>query len=209
MPEVRIKAEQRDEFGKGAARRTRRAGNVPGVIYGHGTAPEHVALPGHELTLALKTANVLLRVDLSGGTDLLTLPKSIQRDPVRQTVEHIDLVIVRSGEKVTIDVPVSVRGKIVGAIIELVMAAVSVEAEATHIPSEIPLDVDGLEVGAVVRAGDLPLPAGTTLVADPDQIVLIAAAPTAEEEPEPVAEAGELGEGVVAGDQPADSADEG
>ncbi|MFI5100753.1 MAG: 50S ribosomal protein L25/general stress protein Ctc [Actinomycetes bacterium] len=209
MPEVRIKAEQRQEFGKGAARRTRRAGNVPGVIYGHGTAPAHVALPGHELTLALKTANVLLRVDIADGTDLLTLPKSIQRDPVRQSVEHIDLVIVRSGEKVTIDVPVSVHGRVAGAIVELVSAAVSVEAEATHIPSEIVLEVDTLEVGAVVRAGDLVLPEGTTLVADADQIVLIAAAPTAEEEPEPVAEAGEAGEGAVAGDQPADSADEG
>ena len=108
MPEVRIKAEQRTEFGKGAARRTRRAGNVPGVIYGHGTEPSHVALPGHELTLALKTANVLLRVEVVGGADQLTLPKSVQRDPVKQSVEHVDLVIVRSGEKVTIDVPVTV-----------------------------------------------------------------------------------------------------
>ncbi len=212
MSEVRIKAEQRHEFGKGAARRTRRAGNVPGVIYGHGTAPAHVALPRHDLTLALKTPNVLLRVDIVGGTDLLTLPKSVQRDPVRQTVEHIDLVIVRSGEKVTIDVPVSVQGKVVGAIVELVTAAVSVEAEATHIPGEIALDIDGIAVGTVVRAGDLVLPEGTTLVADPDQIVLIAAAPTVEEEPEAAvegAEAGEAGEGAPAGEEPSTAADEG
>ena len=159
--------------------------------------------------LALKTPNVLLRVDIAGGTDLLTLPKSVQRDPVRQTVEHIDLVIVRSGEKVTIDVPVSVQGRVAGAIVELVSAAVSVEAEATHIPSGIVLEVDDLEVGAVVRAGDLNLPEGTTLVADPDQIVLIAAAPTVEEEPEPTAEAGEGAEGAEAGEQPADASDEG
>jgi large subunit ribosomal protein L25 len=209
VSEVRIKAEQRDEFGKGAARRTRRAGMVPGVIYGHGTAPAHVALPGHDLTLALKTANVLLRVDIVGGTDLLTLPKSIQRDPVRQTVEHIDLVIVRSGEKVTIDVPVSVHGRVAGAIVELVSAAVSVEAEATHIPSEIVLEVDALEVGDVVRAGDLNLPDGTTLVADADQIVLIAAAPTVEEEPEPEVEGAEAAEGAAPGEQPADASDEG
>ena len=202
MSEVRIKAEQRTEFGKGAARRTRRAGNIPGVIYGHGTEPAHVALPAHELTLALKTANVLLRVAVVGGDDVLTLPKSVQRDPVRQSIDHVDLVIVRSGEKVTIDVPVSVHGKVVGAIVELVTAAVSVEAEATHIPAEVVLDIDDLEVGAVVRAGDLKLPEGATRVADVDQIVLIAAAPTAEEEPEAVAE-GEGGEAAAAGESAA------
>ena len=206
MSEVRIKAEQRSEFGKGAARRTRRSGHVPGVIYGHGTAPSHVALPGHDLMLALKTPNVLLRVSVDGA-DVLTLPKSVQRDPVRQTLEHIDLVIVQLGEKVTIDVPVTVQGKVVGALIELLVAAVSVEAEATHIPSEIVLDIDGLQVGAVVRAGDLVLPEGTTLVADPDQVVLAAAAPVEEEEeaavegvePEAGAEGGEGGEGGESG----------
>jgi large subunit ribosomal protein L25 len=211
VPEVRIKAEQRSEFGKGAARRTRRAGNVPGVIYGHGTEPSHVALPGHELTLALKTANVLLRVEVAGGTDQLTLPKSVQRDPVKQSVEHVDLVIVRSGEKVTIDVPVTVVGKVVGALIDLVHAAVSVEAEATHIPSEIVVDIDGLEVGGVVRAGDLTLPEGTTLVADADQIILVAAAPTVEEEPEPSVEGeGQAAEGAAgegAASAPAGDAD--
>jgi len=179
VSEVRIKAEQRSEFGKGAARRTRRAGQVPGVIYGHGTKPSHVALPGHELMLALKTPNVLLRVDLAGET-VLTLPKAIQRDPVRQVLEHVDLVIVRSGEKVTIDVPVAVSGRVSGAIIELVQAAVSVEAEATHIPQSIDLDIEGMEVGQVVRAGDLELPEGTTLAADPDQLVLTLAVPAAE-----------------------------
>jgi len=192
VAEVRIKAEQRTEFGKGAARRTRRAGFVPGVIYGHGSSPAHIALPGHELTLALKTANVLLRVEVVGGDDQLTLPKSVQRDPVKQSVEHVDLVIVRSGEKVTIDVPVAVHGRVAGAMVELQQAAVSVEAEATHIPAEIVLDVDGLEVGAIIRAGDLQLPEGTTLVADPEQIILVAAAPTVAEEPEAAVE----GEGV-------------
>jgi large subunit ribosomal protein L25 len=207
VPEVRIKADQRTEFGKGAARRTRRAGNVPGVIYGHGTAPAHVALPGHELTLALKTPNVLLLVEVAGGTDQLTLPKSVQRDPVKQSVEHVDLVIVRRGEKVTIDVPISVQGRVAGAIVDVQHPAVSVEAEATHIPAEIVVDVDGLEVGAVVRAGDLKLPEGTTLVADPDQIILAAAAPTVEEEPEAVE--GEAEEGAEGAAAPAESASAG
>ncbi len=207
MAEVRIKAEQRTEFGKGAARRTRRAGFVPGVIYGHGTAPAHVALPGHELTMALKTANVLLLIEVVGGDDHLTLPKSIQRDPVKQSVEHVDLVIVRSGEKVTIDVPIAVTGRVAGAMVDLQHPAVSVEAEATHIPSEIAIDVDGMEVGAVVRAGDLRLPEGTTLIADPELIILVAAAPTITEEPE--AEAAEGAEGEAAGGEAAAEAEGG
>jgi large subunit ribosomal protein L25 len=188
VSEVRIKAERRTEFGKGAARRTRRSGNVPGVIYGHGTQPNHVALPGHELMLALKTPNVLLQVSVD-GEDVLTLPKSVQRDPVRQTLEHIDLVIVRSGEKVTIDVPVAVSGRVIGALVDLVTPAVSVEAEATHIPAEVPLDIEGMAVGQVVRAGDLTMPAGATLAADPEQIVLVLEAPPVEVAEEEAAEA--------------------
>jgi large subunit ribosomal protein L25 len=181
VSEVRIKAESRSEFGKGAARRVRRAGQVPGVIYGHGAEVTHVALPGHELMLALKTANVLLQVTLE-GTEFLTLPKSVQRDPVRQVLEHIDLVIVRSGEKVTVDVPITVTGRVVGAVVDLNVAAVSVEAEATHIPTEIVVDIEGHEIGSLIRASELVLPAGTTLIADPDQIIVTIAAPTVEEE---------------------------
>ena len=191
MSEVRIKAEPRTEFGKGAARRVRRSGLVPGVIYGHGAEPTHVALPGHELMLALKTANVLLSVTLD-DTKFLTLPKSVQRDPVKQVLEHIDLVIVRSGEKVTVDVPVTLTGRVAGAVVELNIAAVTVEAEATHIPTEVVVDIDGREVGSVIRASDLVLPQGTTLIADPEQIIVTLAAPTEEEEPEVVpAEAGD------------------
>ena len=150
MPEVRIKADQRTEFGKGAARRTRRAGNVPGVIYGHGTAPAHVALPRHELTLALKTPNVLLLVQVDGGGDQLTLPKSVQRDPVKQTVEHVDLVIVRRGEKVTIDVPITVQGKVIGAIIDVQHPAVFVlkpfsAGEAKELPYLVDRAADAVE----------------------------------------------------------------
>ena len=192
MSEVRIKAEPRNEFGKGAARRVRRSGQVPGVIYGHGADPTHVALPGHELMLALKTANVLLQVNLE-GTKFLTLPKSVQRDPVRQVLEHIDLVIVRSGEKVTVDVPITVTGRVAGGIVELNVAAISVEAEATHIPTEIVVDIDDHEVGTVIRANELVLPAGTTLSADPEMIVVTIAAPAAEEE-EPEAAPAEPGD---------------
>lgn len=192
MSEVRIKAEPRNEFGKGAARRVRRSGQVPGVIYGHGADPTHVALPGHELMLALKTANVLLQVNLE-GTKFLTLPKSVQRDPVRQVLEHIDLVIVRSGEKVTVDVPITVTGRVAGGIVELNVAAISVEAEATHIPTEIVVDIDDHEVGTVIRANELALPAGTTLSADPEMIVVTIAAPAAEEE-EPEAAPAETGD---------------
>jgi large subunit ribosomal protein L25 len=194
VSEVRIKAEPRSEFGKGAARRVRRAGQVPGVIYGHGADPTHVALPGHDLMLALKTANVLLRVSLD-DTTFLTLPKSVQRDPVRQILEHVDLVIVRSGEKVTVDVPITLTGRVAGAVVELNVGALSVEAEATHIPTGIVIDIEGHEVGSVIRAGELVLPTGTTLAADPEQIVVTLAAPTEEEEPE-AAEATEETEAV-------------
>jgi len=198
VPEVHISAQARTEFGKGAARRVRRAGQVPAVIYGHGTDPTHIALPGHDLMLALKTPNVLLQVALA-SEDFLTLPKAVQRDPVKQTVEHVDLVIVRSGEKVTVEVPVVVSGRVPGGIVDLVVAAVSLETEATHIPSEIPVNVDGFEVGTLVRASDLVLPAGTVLAGDPEQIMISVAAPAVEEEePEAAPAEGEVPEGEAA-----------
>ena len=196
MSEVRIAAELRSEFGKGAARRTRRAGLVPGVIYGHASEPQHVSLPARELTLALRTSNVLLQIGLEGKT-ILTLPKAAQRDPIKQTIEHIDLVIVRKGEKVTVDVAITVVGKVIGGLVELVNPSVTVEAEATHIPTEIIVDVEGHEVGSSVRAGDLTLPDGTTLAGDHDLVIVAIAAPQAEEEPE-VVEAAPT-------DEPADS----
>ncbi len=186
MPEVRIAAEPRSEFGKGAARRTRRAGLVPGVIYGHSSEPQHISLPARELTLALRTSNVLLQVEVEGKS-ILTLPKAAQRDPIKQSIEHIDLVIVRQGEKVTVDVAITVVGKVIAGLVELVNASVTVEAEATHIPREITVDIDGLEVGSSIRAGELVLPEGTTLVVADDLVIVAIAAPQSEEEPEPVA----------------------
>jgi len=183
VPEVRIAAEPRNEFGKGAARRTRRAGKVPAVLYGHGTDPRHLALPGHELMLALKTPNVLIRLDgLPGGAEL-ALPKAVQRDPLKGFLEHVDLLIVARGEKVTVEVPVHISGEILpGGLLDQQLVQIPIEAEATRIPQAVEVDLTGMDVGASVHAGDLKLPRGSTLATDPDMLVLhVIAAPTAEQ----------------------------
>ena len=183
MPEVRIAAEPRTEFGKGAARRTRRDGRVPAIIYGHGTDTRHITLPGHDLMMALKTPNVLIRVDGLPGGNQLALPKAVQRDPIRGSVQHVDLIMVRRGEKVTVEVPVQVSGEVFsGGLLDQQLVQVAVEAEATNIPQGFEVDVEGMEIGASVHAGDLALPAGVTLVTDADALVVhVLAAPTAEQ----------------------------
>ncbi len=183
MPEVRIAAEPRSEFGKGPARRTRREGRVPAVIYGHGTDTRHVTLPGHDLMMALKTANALIRIDGLPGGNQLALPKAVQRHPIKGFVEHVDLILVRRGEKVTVEVPVQVTGEVFpGGLLDQQMVQVAVEAEATNIPQSIEIDVEGMEIGAGLSAGDLDLPAGATLAVDADALVLhVLAAPTAEQ----------------------------
>ena len=183
MPEVRIVAEPRTEFGKGAARRVRRAGRVPAVLYGHGTDTRHVTLPGHELLMALKTPNVLIELDGLSGRSQLTLPKAVQRDPIRGRIEHVDLILVRRGEKVTVEVPVQVTGEVEpGGLLDQQMVRLAVEAEATQIPQAIEVDVAGMDIGAAVHAGELTLPQGVTLMAEPDALVLhVLAAPTAEQ----------------------------
>ncbi len=183
MPEVRIAAEPRTEFGKGPSRRTRRAGRVPAVLYGHGADTRHITLPGHDLMLALKTPNVLIRLDGLGGANQLFLPKAVQRDPIKGFIEHVDLIMVRRGEKVTVDVPVHLNGEIApGALLDQQMVQVSLEAEATNIPGAVEVDIEGMELGSAVHAGDLKLPAGATLAGDPEQLVLhVIAAPTAEQ----------------------------
>ena len=183
MPEVRIEAELRTEFGKGAARRTRRAGRVPAVIYGHGAQARHLSLPEHELMLALKTPNALLRLEGLPGRSGLALPKAVQRDPIKGVIEHVDLIEVRRGEKVTVEIPVRVTGEIFpGGLLDQQLVQIAVEAEATHIPDGVDVDVEGMQVGAAVHAKDLDLPEGTTLQVDPEALVLhVLAAPTAEE----------------------------
>jgi large subunit ribosomal protein L25 len=191
VSEVRIAAEPRTEFGKGAARRTRRAGRVPAVLYGHGTDPQHISLPGHELMLALKTSNVLLRVQGLSGADELALPKDVQRDPIKGFLEHIDLLLVKLGEKVAVEIPVQLTGEIVsGNRLDQQLVQIAVEAEATHIPQSVEIDVSGLDVGAVIYAKDVELPRGVTLAVDEDALVLqIVAEKTAEQAEAEIAEA--------------------
>jgi large subunit ribosomal protein L25 len=199
VPEVRIAAETRNEFGKGAARRTRRAGRVPAVLYGHGTETRHLSLPGHDLMLALKTPNVLLRLEgLKHGHEI-ALPKAVQRDPISGFLEHVDLILVRRGEKVTVEVPIRVTGNIApDGMLEQQLVQISVEAEATNIPQGIDLDIEGMEIGSAVHASDLTLPRGVTLQADPEALVLhVVAQPTAEV-PEPEGAAAEVPEAVAA-----------
>jgi large subunit ribosomal protein L25 len=183
VPEVRIAAEPRTEFGKGPARRERRAGRVPAVLYGHGTDPRHVSLPGHDVLLALRTANVLIRLEGLPGGSQLALPKAVQRDAIRGSVEHVDLIMVRRGEKVTVEVPINVTGEVApDGLLDQQLVQISVDAEATNIPPGIGIDVEGMAIGASVHAGDLKLPSGVTLAVEPDILVLhVIAAPTAEQ----------------------------
>ncbi|WP_017627071.1 50S ribosomal protein L25/general stress protein Ctc [Nocardiopsis chromatogenes] len=185
MSEVRIAAEPRTEFGKGAARRARRAGKVPAVLYGHGTEPRHITLPGHDLMLALKTPNVLLRVDGVEGKENLVLPKSVQRDPIKGFLEHVDLLVVKKGEKVNVEIAVNLTGEVAsGASVYQELVTVEVAAEATHIPEGVEYSVEGLEDGAHLTAGDLKLPAGVELVTDPEAwVASVSADQAAEEEP--------------------------
>jgi large subunit ribosomal protein L25 len=185
VSEVRISAEPRTEFGKGGARRTRRAGKVPAVLYGHGTDPRHISLPTREFERALHTdagSNVLLTLAIEGG-DELALPKSIQRDPVRGVIEHVDLILVRRGEKITVEVPVHLTGDIVsGGLLDTQLTTLSVLTEATHIPSGFEVSIAGLEIGDAIHAKQVELPSGTELVTDGDAVVAhIMAAPTAEQ----------------------------
>jgi large subunit ribosomal protein L25 len=184
MSEDLIKAEARTEFGKGAARRIRRASKVPAVIYGHGNDPKHVTLPGHDTMMALKHggSNALLRIDVEGKT-LLALTKQIQADPIKGFLEHIDFVEVRKGEKVTVEIPIHVIGESKSEAMTVTeLNTVSVEAEATNIPEYIEVSVEDAEVGFQVFAKDLDLPTGSTLLTDEEYLVVnVVHAPTAEE----------------------------
>ena len=190
MSEVRIAAEPRTEFGKGAARRIRRDNKVPAVLYGHGTDPRHISLPGHELMLALKTPNVLLTLDLDSG-DELALPRDVQRDPIKGFLEHVDLVVVKRGEKVVVEIPVHLVGEAAPeTLVNLDLTTLSIEAEATHIPTGVDVSIDGMGVGDQIHASDVKLPEGATLATDPEALVVnISAAPTAEQLEAELAEA--------------------
>ncbi|MFD9332632.1 50S ribosomal protein L25/general stress protein Ctc [Streptomyces sp. NPDC060065] len=182
MADIKLAAQTRTEFGKGASRRIRRDNKVPAVVYGHGADPVHITLPGHELQLALRTANVLLTLDIEGKTEL-AIPKAVQRDAIKGSLVHVDLLTVKSGEKVTVEVYVHTEGELApGAfLLEHVLSTLTVEAEATHIPESVTVSIAGLEAGAAILAKDIPLPEGTTLVIDEDAVVLQVLAAQAEE----------------------------
>ncbi|MEU6993248.1 50S ribosomal protein L25/general stress protein Ctc [Streptomyces sp. NPDC046465] len=185
MPEVKLSAETRTEFGKGAARRIRREDKVPGVLYGHGAEPVHVTLPGHDLLMALRTPNVLISLDVDGKTQL-AIPKAVQRDALRIGIlKHVDLLLVRSGEKVTVEIPVHTEGELAPGsnLLEHVLNTLPVEAEATHIPTEVTVSIAGLDAGASILAKDIPLPTGSTLAIDEDAVVIQVLAAQAEEAP--------------------------
>lgn len=175
-----IVAELRTQFGKGAARKIRRAGNVPAVMYGHGTDPVHITLPGHESMLALKHANAVLTLVID-GKEQLALAKDVQRDPIKPIIEHVDLVVVRKGEKVVVDVPVHIEGEpVAGGVAMLEHATLQVQAEAMHIPESIVVSVEGVEIGTQILAADLTLPSGVTLEVDGDALVVNVTAEAAE-----------------------------
>jgi large subunit ribosomal protein L25 len=191
VSEVRIAAEPRTEFGKGGARRTRRAGKVPAVLYGHGTAPRHIALPAREFALAIRSGvNTLLTIEIEGGSEL-ALPKALQRDPIKGTFEHVDLLLVRKGEKVTVEIPVTLVGESDrDGMVNQDLASLTVEAEATHIPDGVEVSIEGLAVGSSIFAKDVKLPKGTSLITDEEALVVsIIAAPTAAQVEAELAEA--------------------
>jgi len=182
VSESKIAAVPRTEFGKGAARRTRRAGLVPAVLYGHGTDPVHLSLPGHELLLALRVANAVLEISIDGSATQLALAKQVQRDPIRSDIEHVDLVIVRKGEKVTVEVALVVVGSVpADRMVLMDQQTIALEVEATHIPKSVEIDVTGLEIGDSIAAKDLKLPTGAVFSGDPEDLMLSVSATPSQE----------------------------
>ncbi|HEU5222657.1 MAG TPA: 50S ribosomal protein L25/general stress protein Ctc [Candidatus Lumbricidophila sp.] len=182
MEDNKVVAELRDSFGKGAARKLRAVGKVPAVVYGHGTNPQHLTLPAHQVGLLIRKANALLDLQIEGKSQLV-LVKDVQKDPVRQIIEHIDLIVITKGEKVTVEVPVHVVGEpFAGNIVEVEGHTLQLEAEATHIPEFVEVSVEGLQAGTQIHAKDVTLPTGSTLLGDPEVLILVVHAPQKAEE---------------------------
>lgn len=178
--DTKVHAELREQFGKGFARRLRAAGKIPAVIYGHGTDPVHVALPGHQISLIIRRANALLELDIE-GTNQLALVKDVQRDPVQQIIEHIDLLVVKKGEKVHVEVPIYTTGvSFSGTIVTVDVNTIRLEVLATNIPEHLEVSVEGLEEGAHITAGDVVLPKGAELLDEPDLLLVAVSVPAAE-----------------------------
>jgi large subunit ribosomal protein L25 len=191
VSEVRISAEPRTDFGKGGARRTRRAGKVPAVVYGHGEKPRHISLPGLEFAAAIRKggANQLISIEVTDGTRELVIPKDIQRDPLRDEIVHADLLIVRRGETITTDIPIHFVGEIEkGGLVVHELTSLSVEAEATHIPESSEGDLEGLKIGSQRTVGEVTVPKGIVILNDPEQTVATVSEPRAEAAAETEAE---------------------
>lgn len=185
MADVNLSAKVRTEFGKGAARRLRREEKVPAVIYGHGAEPVHVELPRYDMFMALKNSNVLINLDVEGNKTLV-IPKAVQREAIRQFLLHVDLLTVKRGEKVQVEVPIHTEGELGPGqnLLENVWVALPVEAEATHIPESVTVSIDGLVAGDSVSAKDIKLPRGTQLAIDEDETVIHVLTAQAEAEEE-------------------------
>ncbi|CAB4887945.1 MAG: 50S ribosomal protein L25/general stress protein Ctc [Actinobacteria bacterium] len=176
-----VVGESRTQFGKGFARRLRAAGKIPAVIYGHGAPVRHVALPAHQIGLIIRKKNAVIELTVDGKEELV-LVKDVQKDPVHQIIEHMDLVEVRKGEKVLVDVPLHVVGtQQSGAVLELDVKSIAVEAEATHIPEYLEVSVDGAEPGFKITIGEVALPEGVTLTGDPEGVVVHVHSPSAQD----------------------------
>jgi large subunit ribosomal protein L25 len=173
VSEIRLEAKPRNEFGKGASRRARRDGLVPAVVYGHGVDPVHINLPGHALMLALKTPNALFTLAID-GKDEFVLPKAVQRDPIKRSLKHIDLLLVKRGEKVTVEIQINTEGELApgGNLLEHILNTLPLEAEATHLPESVTISIEGLEAGHSILAKDITLPQGASLAIDPEAVVL-------------------------------------
>ncbi|HEV7849547.1 MAG TPA: 50S ribosomal protein L25/general stress protein Ctc [Mycetocola sp.] len=183
----KVVAEIRTSFGKGAARKLRASGKIPAVMYGRGTEPQHVALPAHQIGLIIRKSNAVLELEIDGEQSL-ALVKDVQKDPVLRIIEHLDLIVVIKGEKVTVDIPVHIEGESApGTVVNRDATTLSIEAEATHIPESLVVSIEGLEAGAHILAKDVPLPTGSTLLSDPDLLVVAVAEPEAEEQEEEAA----------------------
>jgi large subunit ribosomal protein L25 len=211
----KVEAATRESFGKGAARKLRATGAIPAVIYGHGTDPKHVALPAHQVGLLIRKANALLDLQIDGKSTLV-LVKDVQKDPVRQIIEHMDLIVIKKGEKVQVEVPVHIEGEpFAGTIADVDAHTLLLEVEATHIPERVVVSVEGLEEGAQIHASDVELPKGATLINEPDTLVVNVHTPqkvdlgeeAAAEAAEAEAAEGEAAEGEAAEEAPAESAE--
>lgn len=205
---INIAADVRETFGKGASRQLRRDGKIPAVIYGHGTDPRHVALPGHETMLAVRRANAILTLDIAGD-DQLVLVKDVQRDPVRQIIEHVDLLVIKKGEKVEVEVPIVLEGEVqIGYVANQALNTLTVKVDATNIPEHVLIDVDGLGEGATVTVADLKLPEGAEVEVDPEEVVVSVTIVAEEPEADETAEAAEGDADAAADDAPAEEAAE-